>query len=163
MIKIKKVKIKEGLTFVDYEAYSHAENGDMITSEVPFTSDAKPHRDFFKAFQDLKVHAINICELAPKIDKKAKDTHIVTTVTIKEAMGEDAMILISMNKYIKSGKCFSVTTPLIDLGSIEYDKLDVLNAEILILKSEAEAFINGKNGNQQMSIDFLNAKEVVEA
>jgi len=158
-ITIEKMKIKESLTLIEYSTHVFTEDGDMITSRFTLKSEAKPHKTFFDAFQGLKEHAINICELSLfKDDQSVKKNHVVTGVTIKEHM-DDSRVIISLLKYTKSGKCFSLNTPLVNLATEDYEKLDELAAELEILKAEAVEFIRGKNGNQQIALDFASVKQ----
>jgi len=153
-ITINKIRIKEKFTEVEYVTYQKTEDEELISSNFKCRSNAKPHKDLFNAFQKLKKHAANICELSVfNNDKKSEAANVVTSVRLMEDI-DSSRVMISMNKYIKSGKCYSVTTPLIDLGKDEYEHMNELTSDIEKLKEEAEKFVKGKNGNQQIELDF---------
>ncbi len=160
-ISIQKVRLKDKLTEIIYNSSVLTDDEEFVHTEHTFASNVVPHKDFYKAFQNLKKHGINICEIklfGDETESLAK--HIVTSVKIKEG-SEDNFAMISLNKFIKNGKCYSVTTPLIDLENEDYKELDELNADLEILKNEAINCINGKNGNQQMELDFFQHKAVL--
>ena len=127
--------------------------------KIPIESDVKPHKDFFDAFQELKKYAIGYMELSVfkgAIDAKILDSHIVTTLSITEDQ-DTVKIMISMNKYLKGGKCYSVTSPLIDIYNEDFSELKKLQKCYDKVIAEAKLYLEGKNGELQLSFSFEKA------
>jgi hypothetical protein len=153
---IEKVTIKDKFTKIEYSTYTMSMDDELIRSKFVFTSQSTPHKDFVDCFQGLKKHAINICELSLfGEEKKALQQHIVTNVKMIEDDDNNDKVIISFNKYVKNGKCFSINTPLTVLSGDEYNNATELLAELEILKSEAIQYIKGKNGVQATQLDLF--------
>jgi hypothetical protein len=149
---IRKIAINDKRVFVDHVNHIIADDA-IFNQEIALTSDMKPHRDFFDAFQKLKTHAVNICELAVfKDDKKVLERHVVTTLSIIDNM-DSRQIKISINKYTSKGTVFSVTTPLIHLQEEDYQELPQLVELIDTLENEANAFVDGKKHGENLLFD----------
>ena len=150
---IKKVKINEKVVVLTYDT-NEIVNDELVTMNYQLKSTIKPHPDFFTALQSLKRHFINLLEFDIfKDNKKTSERHTIHTLSIYEDM-DDTRIIMSGNKYIKSGKCFNVNSPLISLDNEDYEGLTELNADVEIIISEAKEYINGKNGEVQYKIEF---------
>lgn len=151
-----KIAINEKRVLVHYIKHVLCDDGDMKNIEYPIKSDVKPHKDFFSAFQGLKKYAIGYMELSPfvsSIEQAVLDKHVVTTVNITEDT-DTVKIQISMNKYLTNGKCYSVTSPLIDLEDENYADLADFREDYWTLIEEAKEYLSGKNGEEQLSINF---------
>lgn len=156
-----KVKINEKKTEVHY--VKHVKLPEDVQDEkgyrnviIPMESEVKPHNDFFEAFQDLKKFAIPYMEMSQfknKVDKKILEKFTVTTVSIKEDL-DTVKIQVSMNKYLESGKCFSVTSPLIDLEEDEFSEIEDFRGAYWHMIGEAKEYLKGKNGEAQLKIEF---------
>ncbi len=151
----RKIKINDKKVEVHYTKHVMLEEG-IKNIQYPLESEIRPHVDFFAAFQALKKYAIPYMELSTfknKVDEKTLDAHVVTTLSIKEEP-DTVKIQVSMNKFLTSGKCYSVTSPLIDLYNDDFSEIKNLNEAYELLIVEAQEYINGKNGENQLSIIF---------
>ena len=151
-----KIAINEKRVLVHYIKHIIADDDEPRNIEYPIKSDVKPHKDFFNAFQNLKSHAIGYMELSPflsSIENAVLEKHVVTTVNITEDT-ETVKIQVSMNKYLTNGKCYSVTSPLIDLEEDPYIHIGDFREAYWTLIEEAKGYLSGKNGEDQLSINF---------
>lgn len=151
----KKIAIKEKVTKVHY--YKHILDGEEVKNiKYPIESDVTPHIDFVTAFQALKKYAIGYMELSPfknGVDDSILEKHIVTALNITEDT-ETVKIQISMNKYLTNGKCYSITSPLIDLENEDFPEIKELSDIYDLVIDEATLYLKGKNGEEQMEINF---------
>lgn len=153
---IKKVKIKGNRVIIDFVLHTETDDSRILNSFHTVDSEIRPHEDFSKAFQDLKVHGIRVCELTvfmEKMDQKILDKHKVTTLTFSEN-DEATQVVISLNKEIGNGKVFSVSTPLINLYEDEYYGQEQMAEDVDKVIMEAMKYIEGKNGEKQLEIRF---------
>lgn len=153
---IKKIKINEKKVEIHYVLHHFTDDERVLNTEIPMKSEVKPHIDFFEAFQAVKEHVISLMELSlfkGKVDESTLKKHVVTTISFFED-DEDTKVMISINKYLSSGKCFSVTSPMISLVHEDYDKISTLSDQIELVVKEAREFIKGKNGEEQLAIKF---------
>lgn len=154
---IRKVKISEKKVDIAYVHHHYTEDERVLNTTKNVSSQVTPHKDFVDAFQELKMHAIPIMELCQwknKVDEKSLEKHVVTTLSLFES--DDSMVvMISMNRYLSNGKCYSVTSPRIELNSYDYDKLEQLVDLVDTVIEEADGFISGKkHGEEQLKLDF---------
>lgn len=150
-----KIKIKE--TGVEIGFISHVSvEEDVKNVHTEIKSQVKPHQSFFKAFQNLKRFAIGYMELSmfkTNIEPHILDQYVVTAINIYEDM-DTVKVKISVNKELSNKKMFSITTPLIDLYDEDYVELSELESAYQDLLAEAEEYLEGKNGDTQIKIDF---------
>lgn len=112
-------------------------------------SEVKPHRDFYAAFSDLKLHALVICELTKtpgKATEKEMDNFTMSGVSIHEDKGDIKIVLTGV-KYLSNGQCITINSPNVDVEEVKG-----LNGEIKNLIKKAKAFLTGKNGEEQLSL-----------
>lgn len=153
---IKKVKIKANRVVIDFVLHTETDDSRILNTYHTVDSEVRPHDDFVKAFQNLNIHGIRVCELTvfmEKIDQKILDKHKVTTLTFAES-DEATQVVISLNKEIANGKLFSVSTPLINLYEDEYYDQEKIAEDVDKVIVEATKFIDGKNGEKQLEIKF---------
>jgi hypothetical protein len=155
---IRKIAINDKRVKVDHILHHFTDDERVLNSKIPIESEVRPHQDFVDKFQQLKKHAIPIMEFSPfkspKVDEKIYNRHIVTTLNIIES-DEGMTVMISMNKYLSNGKCFSATSPRIELESYDYPKLADLASLVDDIIEEALAYVNGeKHGEDQLTIRF---------
>ncbi len=153
---IKKIAINEKGVLVAYTRHHFTEDERVLNTEIPMQSEVAPHKDFEEAFQGLNKHAILLLELSlfDKVDKDTLEKHTVTTLSLFD---DGNSVMISVNKYIRSGQCYSCTTPKTSLDSTinEYAGLKELKSLIKRIKKEAELYVKGeKHGEGQIELKF---------
>lgn len=157
---IKKIKINDKKVEVHFIQHDFTNDDRVLNTTIPMVSEVKPHLDFFNAFQALKEHAMKIMELTMfntgDVDEKLKEKHVVTTLTIDEG-DEDTILMISMNKYISTGQCYSVTSPRISMLNEDYKDISDLEQAYQLVEGEAREYLKGKNGEEQLEIAFIAA------
>lgn len=154
---IRKIKVDHRKVEVHYVEHLFTDDERVLNVSHQIKSQVKPHEDFVAEFQDLKLHAIPIMELSPfknSVEEKQSEKHIVTTLNVFES-DDDTVVMISMNKYLENGKCYSVTSPRIELGSYDYEKIDKLSELVDRIIGQAMDFVNGKkHGEEQLTLEF---------
>lgn len=154
---IRKVKINEKKVEVHYVQHNYTEDEKVLNTVKKVSSEVTPHRDFVDAFQELKIHAIlimDLCQWKNKVDEKTLEKHIVTTLSVFES-DDTLVVMILMNRYLANGKCYSVTSPRIELNSYDYDKLEQLATLVDTIIEEAGDYVQGKkHGEQQLKLEF---------
>jgi len=152
-----KIKINDKKVEVHYVRHLVLPNDEGLRNiQIPMISDIKPHKDFFDAFQKIKETAIVYMEFSNfknKVSKEVLEKHVVTTVSITEDT-ETVKIQISMNKYLGNNKCFSVTSPLIDLEHEDFSEIEQMREAYWDMISEAKLYLGGKNGEIQLKLVF---------
>lgn len=154
---IRKIAINEKRVEIDYVRHDFTDDERVLNSKKNIKSEVKPHKDFFELFQELKTHAIPMLELSPfknGADQKILEKHIVTTLNVFQS-DEDDIIMISMNKYLANGKCYSVTSPRIEMASYDYPKLNELETLVADIIEEARLYLKReKHGEEQLELNF---------
>lgn len=153
---ISKIKINEKNVVIRYIQHHSTKSGDVRNTTRTIKSDVKPHIQFFEIFQKLKNYAIGYMELTPfksNIDESILSRHTVSTVSIVHDT-DTTKILISMNKTLVNGKVYSLTSPLIDLEEDDFTEIEELKECFEDLIGEAESYLEGKNGEDQLEIKF---------
>jgi len=147
-IKIKKVKLAKGRTLeVSLTEY-------IVVNEIPAQvevlkkCDYLAHQDLIEAFDKLKPHVINICELGcTNEDVK------VTGYTLADGKDGEGVVLIG-SKNLSTGKVLNLCSPLTEFFGEEYMYGSELEDEIRNCTKEVEEYLNGKCAIKQTVIDF---------
>lgn len=156
---ISKIKITEAGVFIDYTKHflpdiENEEEFEPKYETVQSKNEIKPHRDFVIAFTSLSEYAMLICELSKakhKVSEDEKASFEMKGVSFHENLGEIKVVLTGV-KYLSSGKTFTVNTP-----NVEVEEYEGLSRAIKDLEREADLYLNGKNGEEQLQL-FDNMK-----
>ncbi len=146
----------EKAVVIKYLQHHTTGEGDVRNTTRTIKSDVKPHIQFFEVFQKLKQYAIGYMELTPfksNIDESILARHTVKSVSIIEDT-DTIKIVITISKTLVNGKVFTIPSPLIDLEEDDFSEIEELKTCFDDLIGEAESYLDGKNGEDQMEIKF---------
>ena len=153
---ISKIKINDKAVVIKYVQHHTTKEGDVRNTTRTIKSEIRPHIQFFEVFQKLKQYAIGYLELTnfkTNIDEDTLSRHVVNAVSITQDT-DTTKIIISMTKTLVNGKCFSVSSPMIDLENDDFTEIVDLSSCFDDLIGEADSYLDGKNGEEQMGIKF---------
>jgi len=172
--EIKKVSIKNGGLVIVYDDYK--ENGDY-TDEVTRTCPQVIHPDLQLAFDKLKAHVVNVCEMPEmnKIDEKNLDTiheelkNVVITGFSPGGSDEAAGVSIVAQRLLKGSKVLNVNMPFTQFESEDYIFSSELQLAVEACEYEIKEYLeNGKFGVKQAEMEFAPhpdeaARDIAEA
>lgn len=153
---ISTIKMNDKSVTVKYFKHHMTKEDDVRNTILTVKSEVKPHIQFFEQFQKMKQYAIAFMELSAfknKVDESVLAQFVVTSVSISEDT-DSTKVMVAMTRVLKNGRSYSLKSPLIDLADEEFTELEELNICFDNLVSEAESYLEGKNGEEQMEIQF---------
>lgn len=160
-IEITKGKLLKG-DKVEIE-YTKRDSPDSKPAECSEKHTDPPRPEFKKAFANLAIHAALIGEFIPltHIDdltdpRAAEDFNVSGFTCIGE--DEDAGVILTAQKTLKSGKTLGFNTPIIrfnDISENPYPRLDELLNSIDLCRAELKLYLSGKHApDPQLSLDL---------
>jgi hypothetical protein len=151
---LNKIKIKENGVEIGYTAHLPVDD-EFKNLDYTIKSNIKPHLLFFQAFQKMKKHAIGYMELTTfkQIEESVLSKYVVNSIKIFEDM-EDVKLEIVITKTLSNGKSVSMKTPMLGIYDSSYSEHVDLAACFEDLQAEAFEFLEGKNGETQLMLDF---------
>ena len=152
-----KISIKPNKVEIGYISHINLEEGDIVKNvKNSISSDIRPHKDFYSAFSAMKKYAIGYMEITAfktGIEQSVLDRYVMNSMSIIEDT-DTVKITMSITKTLSNGKEFKIKTPIIDLLNDDYTDLKEMRHEFDILLNEASDYVDGKNGDTQLIIDF---------
>lgn len=168
--KVKKTKIKGMTLYVEMEETIVKPNGDRIINDVKKDSDQLIHPDLQKAFDDLIIHLIMICDqkedgsafrilaaekLQIEIDKFDKDQVAKYGVSGFVIGGEDANgVTLIGHKTLEDGKVINLISPFSKYEDYKNGQELSLAIESCIYEVEQYLFEGKCAEDNQMKIPF---------
>lgn len=137
-MEIKKLKLKKEGVVITYETQKRLKNGEISYITRTDVDDAEPHEDLFNAVKAFTPHLIALAD--QKNDKSVE----VTGVSLK-GEGDEVKIVITGKKNTDNG-VVPINTPFIAVYGTDYVGEEKLIKAVTNLKSEAEAYLDGKAG-----------------
>lgn len=161
MRSISKIQMNDKSVTIKYVSHNTTKGGDVRNTTRTIKSEVRPHIKFFEKFQEMKSFSIAYMELSVfknEIDKAMLANFVVTSIGITEDT-DCTKVTVSMTRTLANGRNYSMTSPMIDLTDDEFTELEALNTCFDDLVSEAESYLEGKNGEEQLEIKF-DAEEI---
>lgn len=150
---IKKVKWNEGEVKIEYEM--PAKEKDKV-NKYTLACKEEPAPSFCEVFNQLREHAIEVCEL----ENVPKEKVIVISVTFSYATTENIMgATINFHKYLQySSQPLNINTPMKweavpnkdGIGDPKSVMTKEMNKLLYLLQDEAEYYINGNRAQVDM-------------